>query len=276
VKLRGLISVLEIGEDSLRRLGSQVGDVRLVFQSAYKGLEHKIERAGLGQGTAFVGRGADDFFAIALIELHVRNDRGWRGRLPESLGQLGGLFFEEISGLLGRGTQPGQPGLRRLTFMIDRRENISKDVELVGPIPFLGRSAVDHGIGEAADVPRGFPDPRIHDDRAVQPDHVVAHPDVVAPPGVLDIPLELNAQRTVVPEPVDPTVNLARRKNQAAALAQGDQLVHVVQHYATSIRGMNVAKRIRVLLVILESNSNDSQWVAAQLGDQVEAIDLSG
>ena len=132
-----------------------------------------------------------------------------------------------LGGLLGRAAQTGQPGLGRLSLVVDRREDVGEDVELVGPIPLLGRPAVDHRVGEAADVARGFPDLRVHDDRAVEPDHVVAHLDVVAPPGVLDVPLQLDAQRAVVPEAVDPAVDLARGEDEPPALAERDQLVHV-------------------------------------------------
>ena len=111
----------------------------------------------------------------------------------EPLGQLGGLLLGQLGGLFRRAAQPGQPGLGRLSLVVDGGEDVGEDEELVGPIPLLGRPAVDHRVGEAADVPRGLPDPRVHDDRAVEPDHVVAHLDVVAPPGVLDVPLQLDA-----------------------------------------------------------------------------------
>ena len=44
---------------------------------------------------------------------------------------------------------------------------------------------------------------------------------------------ELNAQRSVVPEAVDPAVDLARGKDEPPPLAQRDQLVHIVQHVVT-------------------------------------------
>ena len=60
----GVDDVLEIGENPLGRLGPQIRDIRLAFQGADKRLEHQVERAGLGQCAAVVGRGADDFFAV--------------------------------------------------------------------------------------------------------------------------------------------------------------------------------------------------------------------
>ncbi len=94
------------------------------------------------------------------VELHVGDDRRGRGRLAESLGQLGGLFLGQLGRLAGRAAQPGQPGLGRLSLVVDRRENVGEDEKLVGPIPLLGRPAVDHRVGKTADVPRGLPDPR--------------------------------------------------------------------------------------------------------------------
>ncbi len=60
----GVDDVLEVGEDPLRRLGPQVGDVRLALERPDERLEHQVERAGLGQRAALVGRRADDLLAI--------------------------------------------------------------------------------------------------------------------------------------------------------------------------------------------------------------------
>jgi hypothetical protein len=72
----------------------------------------------------------------------------------------------------------------------------------------------------------------IHDDRAVDPDHVVAERDIVAPPGVLDVPLQLDPERSVIPEAVEAAVDLARREDDPSALAERNQLVHVHRSFA--------------------------------------------
>ena len=41
---RGFVDVLELGEDGLRRLGPEIGDVRLRGRGADVGLEHQVER----------------------------------------------------------------------------------------------------------------------------------------------------------------------------------------------------------------------------------------
>ena len=60
----GVDDVLEVGEDPLRGLGPEIGDVRLALQGADERLEHQVERPGLGQRAAFVGRRADDLLAV--------------------------------------------------------------------------------------------------------------------------------------------------------------------------------------------------------------------
>ena len=85
-------------------------------------------------------------------------------------------------------------------------------------------------------MPRAFPDLRVHDDRAVETDHLklaaVGAERRVAnhnqPPGVLEIALQLDTERAVVPEAVDPAVDFAALKNEPPPLAQGDDALHGV------------------------------------------------
>src|SRR5207302_9024766 len=131
----------------------------------------------------------------------------------------GGCFF-------GGAAQAGEPGFGRLSLMIDGREHVREYKKLIGAITFLGGPAVDHRVAEPADMARGFPDARVHDDRTVEPDHVVTRLDVVAPPGFLDVPLELDAEGTIIPETIDSAIDLARGKDDPSPLAKRDQLVH--------------------------------------------------
>jgi len=155
--------------------------------------------------------------------------------LAELLGKLGGLLLGKLGGLAGRAAQTGKPGLGRLSLVVHSREDIGEDVKLVGAVPFLGVLAVDHRVAESSHVARGFPDPRIHDDRAIEPNDVVAHLDVVAPPGLFDIPLQFDAERTVIPEAVDSAIDLARGEDEPSALAQRDQLVHFQVHHQSCL-----------------------------------------
>ena len=98
--------------------------------------------------------------------------------------------------------------------------------ELVGAETGLTGLAVHQRIVEAADVAGSYPNLTVHQDRAVQTGVVGAFLHELLPPGLLDVVLELNAQRTVVPGVGQAAVDLGACEDEAAALAQGDQLVH--------------------------------------------------
>ena len=118
---------------------------------------------------------------------------------------------------------------------------MSKCAQLVGPRPCQPGTASRHfrqstiGSVNAADVPARYPDLRVHDDRAVEADHAdllavrarrrVA--DHVLPPGVLDVPLQLDAERAVVPEAVDAAVDFAGLEDEPHVLAELGELGHV-------------------------------------------------
>ena len=78
----------------------------------------------------------------------------------------------------------------------------------------------------------------MHDDRAVEPGHLVgaggagsggqlvvaAHH--VVPPGVFEIPLELNAERSVIPKAIKAAVDFAGLKNEPTSLGERNNAVH--------------------------------------------------
>ncbi|MNC89846.1 hypothetical protein D3C83_58480 [compost metagenome] len=86
----------------------------------------------------------------------------------------------------------------------------------------------------------GLPDPGIHEQGGIEPDHrearrrtgrhleLVVPGDHVVPPGLLDIALEQDAQWSVVPGTVEPTVYFAGREDESAPLGQRYQLFHEV------------------------------------------------
>ena len=88
--------------------------------------------------------------------------------------------------------------------------------ELIGAVTRARLAVVDHRIAEPADVAARFPDLRIHQQRAVEPDHAerrrrpgrrrgfVVMRDHVVPPRLLQVALELDAERAVVPAPFRP------------------------------------------------------------------------
>jgi hypothetical protein len=99
--------------------------------------------------------------------------------------------------------------------------------ELVGAEAPLARLAVHERVHEAAHVPARFPRARMHEDRRVDAhDIVAAHHRL--PPVLLDVALELHAERTVVPHRARAAVDLGRLEDEAAPLAQRHEFVHHV------------------------------------------------
>ena len=94
--------------------------------------------------------------------------------------------------------------------------------QVVLPIPLVAVGAFDQRIGEGGDVAGGDPDLARQDHRRVKPDDVLARPHHVVPPLALDVVLELDAQRAVVPGGLGAAIDLARGVDEAAALRQRD------------------------------------------------------
>ena len=87
--------------------------------------------------------------------------------------------------------------------------------------------ALDERVAERPDMAGRHPDLGVHEDPGVEPDDVVALLDHRPPPGALDVVLELDAERTVVPDGVDAAVDLRRREDEAAPLGERDDRVEV-------------------------------------------------
>ena len=134
-----------------------------------------------------------------------------------------------------RGADSGPPstGQRRPEPLDDRRvlqvgrRQVLGAGQLVEPeAPVVGL-ALDQRVAERADVAGRHPDLRVHEDPGVEPDDVVALLDHRPPPGALDVVLELDAERAVVPDRVDAAVDLARREDEAAPLRERDDRVEL-------------------------------------------------
>src|SRR5207249_6185206 len=102
------------------------------------------------------------------------------------------------------------------------------DPRIVGAKPVLAMLAVHEGIGEAGHVSRRLPYLGMHQDRGVEPLDVLTLVHHGAPPALLDVLLELDAQRPVVPHGAEATVDLGRLKHEAAPLGERHQLLHDV------------------------------------------------
>src|SRR6185312_624873 len=102
------------------------------------------------------------------------------------------------------------------------------DLRIVGTKAFLAIAAVDERVNEAGDVARRLPDARVHEDRGVESFDVVAGAHHGVPPPVLDVLLELDAQRAIVPYGSGAAVDLGGLVHEPAPLAQGHEAVHHV------------------------------------------------
>ena len=87
--------------------------------------------------------------------------------------------------------------VRRLALGVDPKLLLD---QVVGPeARLLQVLQSTSGIVEIDDVPGCLPDPRVHQDAGVEPDHIPATLDERPPPELLDIVLQLDAERSVVP-----------------------------------------------------------------------------
>src|SRR5438876_756551 len=97
-------------------------------------------------------------------------------------------------------------------------------LEVVGTETLLAVPAVDERIGEAREMPGGFPHGGMHDEGGVDPDDVVATGHDRAPPRVLDVALQLDAERPVVEARTEAPVYLTAGKDEPPPLAEVQDL----------------------------------------------------
>ena len=97
---------------------------------------------------------------------------------------------------------------------------------LVSSKTLFCQRAFAHWIAESADVTGGHQNLRHRQNRAVHAEHVVALLHGLPPPVVLQIALQLRAERAVVPAAVEAAVKLSGLENEAAAFAQRHDFFH--------------------------------------------------
>ena len=193
----GADDVIEVDEDALGGLRAEVHGVLRVLGDTLEGLEHQVELADVGEIVLAAG-GAGDVVIL---------DKGGHLGLGESVDG----FFKGDALLLAEALD-----------------------ELVGAEALLALLAVHQGVGEAAQMAGGHPGLGIHQDGGVEADVVGVLLDEFLPPGALDVVLELHAQGAVVPGVGQAAVDLGAGENEAAALAQRNDLIHgffcILQH----------------------------------------------
>ena len=183
----GALDILEVDEDALRGLGTQVYGRGAVLGHALEGLEHKVELAD-GSEVALAAHGAKDaLLADVVLHLLVRPARY--------------VLLDALP----------------LHVVLD---------EVVGAVTGLAGLAVHERIRKSAEMPGRLPDGGVHEYGAVHANIVGALGDELLPPSRLDIVLERHAERTVVPGVGEPAVDLAAREHETAVLAQRYEFVH--------------------------------------------------
>ena len=185
----GALHVIEVDEDTLRGLGTQIHGVLGILGDALEGLEHQVELTDIGP-VVLAAAGAGDLM-LGHESCHLI-----LGESVDGLGQLKAVL--------------GAPVLDHL----------------VGAETLLALLAVHQRIAEAAQMAGSDPGLGIHQNRAVLTHVVGVLLDELLPPGLLHVVLQLHTQRAVVPGVGQAAVDLAAGKDKAAVFAQCDDFVH--------------------------------------------------
>jgi hypothetical protein len=122
-----------------------------------------------------------------------------------------------------RAREVGQPAGRHVAVLV----LVGLD-QLVGAVALVAERAFGERVDELGDVAARLPYLAGQDDRRVQAHDVIALGDHGAPPLALDVALELDAERAVVPCGPQATIDLAGRVDEAPSLAQADDGVEAV------------------------------------------------
>ena len=185
----GALDVVEVHEDALGGLGTEVHGVLGVLGDALEGLEHQVELTDVGEVVLAAGGAGNVVLLNEVLHLGLREGVHWLGQFKAVLGAP----------------------------VLD---------ELIGAEALVALPAVHQRIGEAAEVAAGHPGLGVHEDGGVQTHVVGVLLDELLPPGVLDVLLQLRAQRAVVPGVGQAAVDLAAGEHKAPVLAQGNDFVH--------------------------------------------------
>ena len=179
--------VLELNENTLCGLGTEVDGVGGILGNTDEGLEHQVELTDGSEVTAAAG-GANDVLFLDVVHHLI-------------VGPTGGVVLQAVL------------------------EGVVLD-ELVGSVAGTADLAVHEGVGEAAQVARSNPGLGIHDDGGIQAYVVLALLNEFLPPSALDVVLELNAEGAVVPGVGETAVDLRAGEDEAAVFAKRDDFVH--------------------------------------------------
>ena len=103
--------------------------------------------------------------------------------------------------------------------------------ELVSAETFVASEAVHERVREVTHVARSLPNAGVQKNRAIETKHIVAGSHELLPPEILDVALEFHAIRTVVPSIGEAVVNFGAGENEAAAFAEGDDVLEGILNF---------------------------------------------
>ena len=81
-------------------------------------------------------------------------------------------------------------------------------------------SAFNQRIREVLEMPRSLPNRGIRKDCRIKAHDICALVDVIFPPRALDVVPQFRTERTVIPDPIEPTIDFTALENEPAALAK--------------------------------------------------------
>ena len=187
------LDILEVYENTLRSLGTQINGILCVFRDALECLEHQVELTDVGKIMLAAGRAGD---------LMVPDEIHHFLRLPAIHGafQLDAFLSREIFD------------------------------QFVGTETLVAAAAVHQRIGKASKMSAGDPCLRVHKDGAVHAYVIGILLHEFLPPSAFYIILELHAQIAVIPCICKPAVNLGTGINKTSGLGQRYDLFHCLFH----------------------------------------------
>ena len=187
------LNVLEVNEDALRGLGSEIDGRCAALRNALEGLEHQVELTDVCP-VEFAAAGAGN------------------GELVDEAHHL-------VAGPSVDASVQSHLVLCRVVFD-----------QLVGTESLAAGFAVHERIGKAGKVSAGHPCLGVHQDRAVNAYVLRALLYKFLPPGLLDVVLEFDAQIAVVPCVGQSAVNLGTGVDESSGITQCHDLIHCLFH----------------------------------------------
>src|ERR1035437_9212327 len=159
-------------------------------------------------------------------EIHVRS----LGRFGTQVDRGGGVFHRAHVRLEHQVklTRLRQLALAVLARLLARLPRAVRVLQLVGAKAALAEFAVHERIDEPTDVPARLPHARMHKDRGIETLDVVARAHHRVPPALLQVALQLDAERTVVPDGAKAAVDLGGLKNEPTPLGERHEFFHEI------------------------------------------------